>query len=615
MNRLIGVCSVMALTVSAAAAADAPVARALPFTVRAERPRVFVRATEWRGPNVPQMREWFTLPEYKKRGIDATNKDGTKRWADLHWLVYGDREAGKAAIARLVKRKIGGRSPSYSGKSAEFMAARYDWLRTHPDFTPKQRAVVVAELEKWGDYFSRYIRNGTAFLYSRFPGAISGLGCIGLALYGDSPKAEGYVKLAYESLLEYGRARAWEGGGTAGGTYSLYHAFPDLGRVVCAFESATDAGLVAYIRDKQDNWLERQIVWQAWYTFPSGYFLKQDDVWNNRDHQQFRMNLDILGNLLDNGYARTQADAIYKRYGTKDYYGGYVIDFFVFNDPGVKPTPLADLGRAELFGRDSHGYVFFRSGWTMDDTVIFFKCGEGLDVHNHKGTGGFQIWRRRSLAPRGGKYYHGSKGASTWHNNTMVFISADHGGSHLNTEMKTDVKLDFDAFLARKKRRGIEAAGILDYQVKDAFARVRGDLTGAVRKNVDSWTRELVFLGYRYLIVLDRVTTKPKPVKKQWLLHLAGEYTVDGTLAQTTVGGSTLFCRTLLPEKPVITGEKKGDVYRVTVAAPDDTARTATFLHVLYAADATAAMPRAAFKEADGKLTVTVGDLSYTFSE
>ena len=71
--------------------------------------------------------------------------------------------------------------------------------------------------------------------YTRYPGVINGLGTIGLALYGDSPKAPGYLRLAHHALLEYGRARQWEDGSSAGGNYSIHHAFGHLATVITAW--------------------------------------------------------------------------------------------------------------------------------------------------------------------------------------------------------------------------------------------------------------------------------------------------------------------------------------------------------------------------------------------
>ncbi|MFO7900536.1 MAG: hypothetical protein R6V58_15930 [Planctomycetota bacterium] len=602
-----GLCVVLALVLlaSAACAAEMGAVDGVDFKVKKERPRIWILKEEWRGPNVPQLKKWFQLPEYRKRGVGGHH--------ELQYVVNGDEAAGSKAVAQLCKMKIGGSSPSYSGAPAQRMAARYDWLRNHPDFTAAKRADVVKHLEKWGDYFTRFATGrGSCVYYSRYPGAIGGLCCIGLALYGDSPKADKYIAAGYRVLVEYGKCRAYEGGASAGGTYSIHHAFPDLARAVTAFESATDAGLLEHIEKKQDDWLRKQLYWQIWSTYPNGYFVKEGDLWQNPDRTQTRMQIDVVTNLLDDPYGRRHAELMHERWGRRDYHGHYVWNFFIFNDPGVKPKPLSELGKAAIFGRDSHGYVIFRSGWDKDDTHIFFRCGEGLDVHSNKGAGAFDIWRHQALAQRANRDY--PKGDDRiQYSNALVFNDHDHPSSR----MKTNFPIDFEAFLKRKKQRNVEVASIVDYEVTDEYARVKGDISAAVKRDCEKWTRELVFLGYKYLLVLDRVVTK-KPVSQKWQIHLAGDVKVDGVLATATRGKGRLFCKTVLPAEDDVTvsAEEVRKFHRHAVSLKEPAAGASTWLHVLYPTESDVdAMPAGSVKRANGKLTVTVGELSYTFGK
>jgi len=593
------------LVMSTAQAGDMGAVKGVAFKVHTERPRIWIRADEWHGPNIPKMRKWFRLPEYQKRGV-AGHKD-------LQYVVNGDRAAGAAAVGQLCTMGIGGGSPSYTGARAQHMAARYDWLRNHPAFTDEKRKAVVAKLEKSGDFFLRYVTGaGAPIYYSRYPGAIGGLCVIGLALYGDSPKADRYIAGGYKAFVEYGKARQYEDGASAGGTYSIHHAFPALARAAVAFESATDAGLLTFVKEKQGNWLERQLLWQIWSTRPNGYFVKEGDLWQQPDSRQTKFQIDQLTHILHNGYGRAHADRMHGRWGTRDYHSSYVWEFVVFNHPEIKPKPLDGLGKAELFGRESHGYVFFRSGWDVGDTYIFFRCGEGLDVHSNRGAGAFDIFRHRTLAERANKDYpKDGRDDRIQYSNAMVFNDHDHR----KTEMKTDVKIDFAAFLARKKRRNVELASIVDYEVKKEYARVKGDLSAAVKQDCESWTRELVFLGYKYLLVLDRVKTKPIPVTQKWQLHFCAAPNVEGRLASATVGKGQLFCRTLLPEEVTVSVEAVKKYHRYVVSPKDDKQREVTYLHVLYPTDAGSAMPKVTLRQVGRIPHVTVGNLSYAFKE
>jgi hypothetical protein len=569
--------------------------------VRPERPRIWIRSTEWVGPSVPKLKEWFKLKEYQDRGVSQQRA--------LQYVVNGDQEMGKAAVDWLLNSPISGSSPSYSGVQAQRLAAVYDWLRNHPAFTDEKRAKVVAELEKWGDDYLKYVtQGGSAIYYARYPGAISGLAHIGLALYGDSPKAEKYVAAGYKALLEYGLARQYEDGSTAGGTYSIHHAFPDLARAVLAFESATDAELLKTIREKQGNWLEGQLLWQIWETYPNGYFVKEGDLWQQPDSRQVRMQIDVLTTLLQNGYGRTHADLMHQRWGNGDYHSEYVWNFFVFNNPEIKPRPLEELGKAKRFGEESHGYVIFRDGWAEGSTHIFFRCGEGMDIHSNRGSGAFDIHRHRVLAQRANGDYP-KEDDRIQYSNAMVFN--DHDQPCM--EMKPDVPLDFAAFLKTKTNR-FECGDIVAFEATNEYARVKGDLTAAVKTDCKKWTRELVFLGYKVLLVLDQVETLDKPVVQKWQLHLAGEAKVDGKLATTVNGKGKLFCRTLLPADAVISGEKVNKYFRHVVSPKDDKQVKVTYLHVLYPTDAeTEKMPECSVRQSGDALTAKVGELEYAF--
>jgi hypothetical protein len=604
MRRVAYLLGVGAWLACSLAAAGERTVNSLPFKVRKQRPRIWIRKDNWDGPSIPKLKKWFKLPEYKKRGGPGDRA--------LQYVVTGNQAAGEAAVARILKERVSGKSPSYQGRSAQVLAAHYDWLRNHPAFTEEKRKQVVAYLEQWGDRFTKYVSGrGAPMYYSRYPGAVGGLCVIGLALHGDSPKAEGYCRVGYAKMLEYGKARQYEDGASSGGSYSHYHAFPDLARAVCAYESATDAGLVKYIKEKQGNWLERQLLWQIWSTYPTGYFVKEGDLWQNPDSKQVRPQIDIVTHLTKNPYGRAHADLMYKRHGRNDYHRNYVWQFYLFNNPEIKPKPLSGLGRAELFGRDCHGYVIFRDGWGVGNTHILFRCGEGLDVHSNRGAGSIDIYRHRTLAQRANKDYpKDGRDDRIQFCNAMVFNDHDHK----KTEMKTDIPLDFAGFLARKKRRNVELASILDYEVKKEYARVKGDISAAVRKDCKKWTRELVYLGYKYLLVLDRVETQDIPVVQRWQMHFPGETKVEGKLAVTTLSGGRLFCKTLLPENAKVVGEKVGKWNRHAVEIKTEKAAKSVFLHVLYPTEATTAkMPACSVTEKSGALTVKVGDLTYTF--
>jgi hypothetical protein len=212
-------------------------------------------------------------------------------------------------------------------------------------------------------------------------------------------------------------------------------------------------------------------------------------------------------------------------------------------------------------------------------------------------------------------------------------------------------KIDFDGTpswkewkAARDRRYKRPPTGVLlTHEVKPGYARALGDLSGSCRGG-STWKREMVFLGYKYVLVLDLVKAAAGQ-KHRWLLHSIKRPKVDGSLVTIENGKGTLFCKTLLPEKHAVTdnsgagkeflhlGETGGERTlnyakflppeaklswrmgrgRVDVTASGDSPEC-VYLHVLFPTDTgTAEMPPCSVEKKDADLVVKVGELSYTF--
>jgi hypothetical protein len=343
--------------------------------VRQERPRVFIRAKAWDGPSVEKLREWMKLPEYQRMAAKLPDKIGYA----VRYL-NGDETAGRKAVENLKAMQIAGDSPSYSGISAQKYAAMYDWLHDHPDLDGESRKKMIAHMEKWADGFMESLKSGgpcTPF-YSRVSGAVAGLAAIGLALHGDSPKAGEYVRYAAQHLRNnIGRTREIEDGAAGGGTYSYHHEFTDLANMAAAWRSATDWDAGKWIKENQGNWLERQLIYQIWTTYPNGWFVKDGDIWDgsHADKTQLRMQVDAVTSIYHNGFGRTWADGMYKRWKEGVCHPEYIWEYFIFNDPEIKPLALDGLGRTEVFSPKLHGIVCWRDSWKPDATIIGVGCG------------------------------------------------------------------------------------------------------------------------------------------------------------------------------------------------------------------------------------------------
>lgn len=631
-----------------------------------QRPRVFIRrhgTPGYEGLTVGRLRERAHHPEYARRRYKM--KRGPLGRA-LEWMIDGRREDLEAAVAGLRKMGWKGGNVSERGMNVVRLAALYDWVRDELDDDTRQTA--AGRIEEGADYFAEHIRQGGApFFYSRTPGALAAVTVAGIALKGDSAKADEYLELARTfGPDELFQAFDWVDGAATGGRYTIYYTYPDLGHVLAAWWSATGRNPTAWIRRHRGAWLDDAARFHLWYIRPGVSFTDANDQrmsnWNVKD--QYSQGLDLATYLTRDGRARSLSLRWNRKCGVKLYHSAYIHNF-IFWDPTVRPEPLADLPRAALFGRESCGYAFFRSSWPKpgepDDAAhVFFRAGDPINVHGSVTAGQFQIFRNAELAARGSKYTHPydcprdqyhRNAAST---NVVLFtdpaVEDDRGDQLTRLGMKTNHRT-WDEWLAIRRRNEMDVARITDWQVAETEARCRADLSKTnPASNCKTWIRELVWLGYEHLVVLDVVETARPDIERRWQLHLGAAPTFGDRL-MTVVSkppklpagwvargfeqdrrAGKLFCRTLLPRNYRIVlhdGEKARTVGpggaaadpvapnphhlkfggHVAQVVPAEVGTRTVFLHVLTAADGDAPAPGEASWRLvrPGLLEVTVG--------
>jgi hypothetical protein len=648
--------------------------------VRMERPRIFLRAKAWEGPSVEKIKSWMDRPEYTSHWekVERSIKTDDKKNINLTllWLLAGNREAGKMCLDRYKEQRSGGVSPSYWGITDQRMAACYDWLYDHPDFTPDLKTNRCAYLALRCQANMSYLKDEKENpFYSRFAGALASLTACALAIYGDDPRAEEYLRFAYNCLREkMSPIRQAEDGASGGGSYALHHEYTDLANLVACWRSATDWDAAKWIKETQGNWLERQMLWQIWITYPSRLFMKDGDLWamDQADDTQYRMSLDAVTGMYRNGYGRTFADQNYRRWGVKGYHSEYVWQFFVFNDPEVPAKPLDELGKAAVFSPQYQGVTAWRSGWQDDATIVHFRAGESGDTHATWDQGKFIIYKQRPLAIKNGAYigfmspqhrYYKSPFSA----NCVLFYTRD--GDKLKPVLSTFPVFPYNSnnplwpkglfnweewkdLRAKTLKREVMGR-LVETEANEKFARAVGDMSYRLKKDGQEttslwdWKREIVFLGYQYVIVLDRIRSGKdeagRDIVHAWTLHTTFEPKVEGNLAVADNGPARLFCRTLLPAKASLVkvggpghecdyaGENplakdwtelnpskfgpdtQMGAWRLDVS-PAEPAAESVYLHVLYPTDTkTEKMPECSVEQKGDDWVVKVGELEYTF--
>lgn len=629
------------------------VAVAEPLTTRviSERPRIWLRSSDWEGPTIAKIKANLNRPEFKARWSMLPVSRAGKA---LKYLLTQNEKDLEAALKAMKNLSFGSDSPSYRGIQVAQAAAAYDWL--YDEMDQATRAAARAELERQGLSFIQFCKNGSSpFYYSRYPGALLGLVTVGLALKGDSPKADEMLDFFRTwGVNEYFRAMAWIDGAAVGGNYTYMHTYQAISHIVAGWWSGTGENLVEWARVNQNDWLNKLLLFELWAILPDNRFYKTGDMWGATAYfarQEYQLPLDILTRVTRSGPGRTKQVLMNQSFGAYNYHGTTAFDFFIFQDPTIAAKPLSELPTVAMWGKDSVGYVFFRAGWAPDDAVVFFRGGGVMNVHGHADIGNFQIWKRVPLAIKSGAYgKYGSKqhqyAWSAMGANTVVFTTDEKDwAQQQGLEARKWNNDTFADWMALRQRKNMDTGRIVAYDPTPDLARVRADLTRtSPPEKIKRWMRELVWVDNAHLVVADIIELATPDIQARWLLHALGEPEVKDGL--TTINadpvpvfdwipkkGAKLFCQTLLPTAAVI--EKVGgpgkECYIAGVNAigkvddksnfmmqlgrwrvevlPGERGTKHVFLHVLTPVEQTvAAPPRASAALVGDLITVTVAD-------
>lgn len=627
--------------------------------IRRARPRIFIRKDGFAGLTVAKLRRAVKGPELAPF---------RKKWPArplgraILWMLDGRQSDLDEAVNGLERMKVSGGSWSDKGIALMQLATLYDWLYDALD--AETRAAVRAKIEAAADDAVNHIRKGRApFFYSRTPGALAGLTLSGIALSGVSPKADGYLQVLRQwGVNDFFKAYEWVDGAATGATYTLFYTYVDLSCLCAAWWSATDRNPADWIRTHQGDWLNNMAMFLCWYMRPGFAFTDINDlyrpIWGS--HDQFCQGLDVASYVTRNRHGRAWALRWLGRFGSALYHTKYAHNA-IFRADAPAPASLSGMPRAQLFGRESCGYGFFRSSWPATgrpDTAahVFFQCGDPMNVHGCVAAGAFQLFKCAPLAARSGRYGPYDSPRDQYHRNaistnvvlfTDPAVPDDRGDQHTRRGLKSD-HATWDQWLAIRKRHGHDVAQVLDWQVKPGETRCRADLTKAnPATKCRRWIREWVWLADRHLIVLDCVERAKPDIGCRWQLHLPAQPRLAGRIISVTSRapkagwadkalnpgrkGARLFCQTLLPKKYSVIlhdggkaeafqpagqslGEVPGNAYHhefgghVVQIDPGQEGSRIVFLHVLTAVvEAVTAGPEVSCRPAGpGKIEVTV---------
>jgi hypothetical protein len=224
---------------------------------------------------------------------------------------------------------------------------------------------------------------------------------------------------------------------------------------------------------------------------------------------------------------------------------------FLWFDPTVEPLPIAALPPARAF--PDLGLVTARSDWSPDATFLAFKCGK---PNGEKAwTLGHALERRR-----------GEKMLKTGHahpdENSFIlvrgsdYLAVDEGYSqkkqscHHNTVLVDGKGQYREGVYNAADGLGVEWGGELeDYFAGQRVVYARGEAAAAYDPvlTLERFTRQMIFLGYKYIAFCDDLTSR-EPREFTWLLQTdVSLQAIAPKLFENTVGHSCLRVAALEP--------------------------------------------------------------------
>lgn len=579
-------------------------------------PRLLIRENQWkRGPSLTTLRMWIQedpLKSYLKQ--KAWDPKPGLEWA-FRYLLTGDEKLVPPIVQAMKKQE--GYWPGYLTN----LSLLYDWLYNSPSFSVQDKKVVEDKMVGWAEnaigYGERYSDMWSHFGY-RPPVDIA---AAGLVLHGHREEAKKYIAMGggyiKKNVLPGWKLNdgAWQGG------WAYYGDVSNLFRFLAIWSSATSEDLFEIIEKEQGDWVRNHLYYLIYTMYPD-HTPVESCGFNYAPDQRGG-----TGGLLLLAGAYKDFNGV-KNLNWRHEWGWRLgIDQFLYLSPELrkKEIPQYDLPLTQLWGRRGLGYVQMRSGWGEGDTIIEFKCGDYFWSHQFQNQNSFTIYRKGRLAIQSGLYdgYYGNHMQfyyrPTINSNSMLVVqpgetswippnvadqnkipnrngyTAEWGGQRVCYMLpeygSAENCLTFDKYLYRKNHQHhFETGDIKAFEVTDRYSYVSGDATMAYnnptfsypgnKPKLDLFTRELVFVDKKYLIIFDRVSSLNPEYEKRWLLHSVGQPQFGEKPVQVEVPGhreiykaglvridnkgGTLFCQTMFPEDYLI--RKVGGSASVTPA-------------------------------------------------
>jgi heparin/heparan-sulfate lyase len=484
----------------------------------------------------------------------------------FNYVVLGDKLSAERAIqAALTMCKPGlGSEVNRDFEDLFDIATCYDWCYSALSTEAKSRlGLALAEAMDKHNYTVKMRRGpGHNMTTENSLGALAA----GLALHGEHPNAEKWIREACKAVLDEAMNghldKLCPDGEDFEGTQ--YHGARYQGEAIFAWMLLKGTGINAFT-SKYPH-LMNGVNW--WIYILEPHLNYQHLQYGDTNHRGIAAR-NVLSALCLSAGAN---DPYAAWYASKGSIAGW--ESIVFRPPLLKP-PSEGLPTHKFFRM---GMAVLRSGWDIGpssrDTLFTFMCRDYmLGWHCHQDANHFTLSRRGELAVDSGVYQGNSQHMYDYarrtiaHNSMLIYDPEEPLPLNVRTRDGGQV-CHHDADGDWLKRTGLtqvawktyDTANFKTFGVGDGYYYMCGDATKAYNlkdfKKCELFTREIVYvkeIDPPLIVIFDRVVSTKPSSKKTWLLHTHEQPQISGTtVVVSEQAGGQLVVQSLLPARPQI---------------------------------------------------------------
>ena len=206
---------------------------------------------------------------------------------------------------------------------------------------------------------------------------------------------------------------------------------------------------------------------------------------------------------------------------------------------------------------DTLGQIYMRSGQGDNDTYAVFLTERLSNHHQHFDINNFIIYKHGYRAldsgtrPQPGLHLSHYYARTVAHNCVTIRMPGEEMPHYWGTAAANE---DADTPVPNDGGQCNRVDGkLLSYEEGADYVYIASDATKCYHETkAEQVVREFVWCAPDIFVIFDRVVSDKSSYPKKWLYHTAAEPTIKGNeFAEVSQGGKSI-CRTLLPQKAVI---------------------------------------------------------------